>query len=187
VTLTDFLSLLLIALSLSADCFAVALSRALSSRMSGYRHAFRVAFFFGLFQAIMPAIGWLAGKSLIDLIADYDHWAAFFLLAGIGVKMLIEALRGEKNAERVPTSGWTLLTLSIATSLDALAVGLSFAFIEMDIVAASLMIGIVAFIVTAVGFIAGGKIKGLSGRQAKWIGGAILIGMGIRILLSHIL
>lgn len=185
----DLLSLLFIAFGLSADCFAVALSGSISLQVVSYRQIFRTAFAFGLFQALMPVLGWFAGRTVVEIIAAYDHWLAFTLLAIVGGRMIWEAVRSkDSHSEGTDiTKGITLLTLSVATSIDALAVGLSFAFLEIDIRIASLIIGLVAFCVTAIGFALGRKAGGLLGRRAKFAGGVILIGIGLRILLTHIL
>ena len=186
---TDFLSILLIALGLSADCFAVALSASISQRTSSFWQVFRVALSFGIFQAMMPVLGWLAGRTVVDLIANYDHWLAFGLLAFVGGRMLWESLHDsdDKLRETDISKGLLLLTLSIATSIDALAVGLSFAFLETNIVLASSTIGITAFLVTAISFVLGRKVGGVIGKRAEIVGGVVLIGIGIKILLEHML
>ncbi len=137
----------------------------------------------------MPILGWLAGKTVVDFIEDYDHWVAFILLVLVGGRMIWESLRSQngKGKKVDITKGIFLLTLSIATSIDALAVGLSFAFLKVNIVLASLIIGIIALLVTAIGFILGRKASRLIGQRAEAVGGIILLGIGLRILLSHIL
>jgi len=156
--------------------------------VSGFQ-IFRTSLAFGLFQALMPALGWLAGRTVVELIADYDHWVAFILLALIGSRMIWKAFRsGDGRTERTDiTKGILLLTLSVATSIDALAVGLTFAFLEVNIVVAVSTIGLVAFVATAVGFLLGRKASGLIGKRAEAIGGVVLIAIGLRILLTHIL
>lgn len=185
----DFLLVLLVALSLSADCFAVALSGSIAMRTVSGLQIFRTSLAFGLFQVLMPALGWLAGRTVVELIATYDHWVAFILLALIGGKMIWESFRsGDSRSENTDiTKGILLLTLSVATSIDALAVGLTFAFLEVNIVAAISTIGLVAFVATAIGFLLGRKASNLIGRQAEAIGGVVLIAIGLRILLTHIL
>ena len=186
---TDFLSILLIAVGLSADCFAVALGGSISLQQRSFLHIFRVAFSFGLFQAVMPLLGWLAGRTVVRFIEDYDHWVAFALLALVGGRMLWESFYHKSEQERKVdiTQWWVLLMLSVATSIDALAVGLSFAFIEVNIALASLTIGMVAFVITTIGFLLGSRAGRLLGRRAEAVGGLILIGIGLRILLEHIL
>lgn len=185
---SDFLSILLIALGLSADCFAVALSGGISNKNHSWLQVFRVSFSFGLFQALMLVLGWLAGRTIVDFIADYGHWIAFVLLAIVSCRMLWEAFHSGRSQEKGTdiTRGFMLLTVSIATSIDALAVGLSFAFLNVNIALASPTVGLVAFMVTIIGFILGKKASKLIGRQAKAIGAFILLAIALRILLTHI-
>lgn len=185
----DLISVLFIAFSLSADCFAVALSGSASmGRLSRFQVG-RVSFAFGLSQFLMPVLGWLAGRTIFSIISAYDHWVAFTLLALVGGRMLWESFKGEDGRVEGTdiTRGFILLTLAVATSIDALAVGLSFAFLETGIIQASLIIGLVAFSVTAAGFWLGRKAGVLLGKRAKLVGGIILIGIGLRLLLTHIL
>ena len=186
---SQFISIFFIALGLSADCFAVALSAGVSNKNHSRLQIFRVSFSFGLFQALMPVLGWLAGRTVVEFIADYDHWVAFVLLAIVAGRMFWEAFRsGQAEEKEVDISrGLLLLTLSIATSIDALAVGLSFAFLDVSIAVASPVIGVVAFVVTAIGFLAGRKASRLIGKRAEAIGGLILLAIAFRILLSHLL
>lgn len=185
----DFFSVLLIAIGLSADCFAVALGGSISMGTLSRLQVFRASIAFGLFQALMPVLGWLAGRTVVELIADYDHWVAFILLALVGSRMIWESFRSRdgRTGNTDITKGFLLLTLSVATSIDALAVGLTFAFLEVNIMLASPTIGIVAFVATAIGFLLGRKAGDLIGRRAVAIGGVVLIGIGLRILLTHIL
>ena len=185
----DFPSILVIAIGLSADCFAVALSGSIAKRTFSFLQVFRVALSFGVFQAFMPVLGWLAGRTIIQFISAYDHWLAFLLLLLVGSRMVWESFH-DKDSSRANTDitkGLLLFTLSVATSLDSLAVGLSFAFLKVNIALASATIGIVAFMVTIVGFLLGNKVGALIGKRAEMIGGAILIVIGLRILLEHIL
>jgi putative Mn2+ efflux pump MntP len=185
----DILSVLFIAVGLSVDCFAVALGGGVSAKYHSWLRIIRVAFSFGLFQALMPVLGWLAGRTVVDYIADYDHWVAFVLLAAVSGRMFWEAFHpGDSHGKETDiTRGLLLITLSIATSIDALAVGLSFAFIKVDIAVASPIIGVVAFIATVTGFLLGRKAGKLIGKRAEIIGGLILLVIAFRILLSHLL
>jgi putative Mn2+ efflux pump MntP len=185
----EFLSIFLIALGLAADCLAVALSGSISMRTLSFPQVFRASLSFGVFQGLMPVLGWLAGRTIVDLVADYDHWVVFLLLALVGGRMIWESFRFRdgRNENNDITRGWLLLTLSVATSIDALAVGLSFAFIRIKIVVASLTIAGVAFMATAIGFLLGRKVGGLVGKRAEAIGGIVLIAIGLKILLEHIL
>lgn len=179
----------LIAIGLSADCFAVAISGNLAKRSISLPQLLRVSLSFGLFQAFMPVLGWLGGRTIVDLVASYDHWVAFILLLAVGGRMLWKSFKTRQSNNKNPdiTRGLLLLTLSVATSIDALAVGLSFAFLTVNIVMASSTIGVTAFVVTASGFLAGIRAGKLIGRRAEAIGGTILVAIGLRILISHIL
>lgn len=184
----DILSILFIAVALSADCFAVALSGSISMGAVSSVQILRTSLAFGAFQALMLVLGWLAGRAVVNLIADYDHWVAFVLLAIVGGRMIRESFRpGESKKIIDITRGSLLLILALATSIDALAVGLTFAFLEVNIAMASSMVGAIAFLVTAVGFLSGRKAGKLLGKRAELVGGIILISIGLRILLSHIL
>lgn len=188
-TTIDLLSTLAIAVGLSADCFAVALGGSIAIRSLPFLSVFRASLAFGLFQGLMPVLGWLAGRTVVDLVADYDHWVAFTLLMLVGGRMVWESFQkkdGTSEAKDV-TRGLLLLTLAVATSIDALAVGLSFAFVEVDITLVCSVIGVVAFTATTIGFLLGKKVGGLVGRRAGALGGLILIVISLRILLSHLL
>ncbi len=179
----------LIALSLSADCFAVALAGSLSLKTLSFLGVARTSLAFGIAQGVMPVLGWLAGKTIVELIADYDHWFAFALLSFAGGRMLWASLHsrdGERKSTDI-TRGWQLLILSVATSVDALAVGLTFAVIEVNIALAGSIIAVVAFLATAVGLLLGRKAGNLVGRRVEAVGGVVLIGIGLKILLEHLL
>ena len=136
----------------------------------------------------MLVLGWLAGRTVVEYIASYDHWLAFALLAFVGIRMIWESVHSkdeqQKNSDM--TRGFFILMLSIATSIDALAVGLTFAFLKMNVLVASSTIGIVTFIITAFAFWLGNKVSGLVGKGAEIIGGIILIGIGLKIVIEHI-
>jgi putative Mn2+ efflux pump MntP len=185
---TSFLSIFIVALGLSADCFAVALSASIATKRFTFTNFFRFPLAFGVFQALMVVLGWLAGSAVIDLISAYDHWLAFALLVFIGGKMIWESFRKESDGEHKKYTGWfTLLALSIATSIDSLAVGLSFAFLEVDIVVACVTIGLTTFIITIIGQLIGNRVGRLVGKRAEIVGGLILIAIGIKILVEHLL
>jgi putative Mn2+ efflux pump MntP len=182
------LVLLGIAASLAMDAFAVAVAASVTLGRVQPRQAFRLVFHFGLFQAIMPLVGWAAGRTVADSIAAYDHWAAFVLLAVVGGKAIVSALRdgaGDVQAQRDPTRGLSLVGLSVATSLDALAVGLSFSFLHVRIWTAVLLIGVVAAAATLVGMTIGSRLGLKFGKVAEVVGGCVLIGIGVRIVLDH--
>jgi manganese efflux pump family protein len=171
------------------DAFAVSLGLGLSLRPASSGQTFRLAFHFGLFQFLMPVLGWAAGETLIRHIEKYDHWVAFALLLGVGGKMIFESLRPEPSLESKrsdPTRGVSLLVLSVATSLDALAVGLSLAALRVAIVFPAVVIGVVAFAMTVLGMKIGPALGRIIGRRAELLGGVILIVIGIKILADHL-
>ncbi|HET6494714.1 MAG TPA: manganese efflux pump MntP family protein [Thermoleophilia bacterium] len=182
------LTLIGIAIGLAMDAFAVAIGAGLTLGHVDARQTFRLAWHFGLFQAFMPILGWLAGLTVASWIAPIDHWIAFGLLAVIGGKMIYEALRhGDEERSRAdPTKGWSLVLLSIATSIDALAVGLSLALLDVPIWYPAIVIGLVAGGFTAVGLHLGKRFGALLGRRMEIVGGVILIGIGLRILIEHL-
>ena len=184
-----FFTVLLIAIGLAADCFVVALGGSISRRNLSLLQIGRVSLSFGSFQAFMPVLGWLAGLTVVNLVADYDHWVALALLGFVGGKMVWESFHSKDGQSEKGdiTRGWLLLTLSVATSIDALAVGLTFAFVKVNILLASLTIGIIAFVGSIIGFQLGKKAHHLIGKRAEVIGGLILIGIGIKIVLDHVL
>lgn len=185
----DWFSLLALACALAMDAFAVSIVSGLTLNPMTGRHVFRLAFHFGLFQALMPILGWAAGKAVYRYIADYDHWVAFGLLAFVGSRMLLGAIRRDENAKAYndPTSGWALVLLSLATSMDALAVGLSLAMVGSTIIVPALVIGIVAGAFTVSGMLMGRKIGSLWGKRVEALGGVILVLIGIKILAEHMM
>ena len=182
----EFLSIFLVALGLAADCFAVALSGSIAMGSLSLLQGLRTALAFGVFQGLMPVLGWLAGRTVVEYIEAYDHWLALGLLTFVGGRMIWESFRsGDKPRNTDITRGLTLLLLAIATSIDALAVGLTFAFIQIDIVLATLTIGFVSFIITIVGLLLGKKVGSLFGKRVEIVGGLILIGIGLKIVIEH--
>ena len=183
----EFLTLLLVALSLAMDVFAVSLGVGTSCYGTSFRCRFRLAFHFGLFQGGMTILGWLAGTQIANYISGFDHWLAFALLAFVGIRMLKSGFNSEEESHPVdPTRGVTLILLSLATSLDALAVGLSLAFLEVNILLSSLVIGGVSLILSLVGTAFGGKLGARFGKRMEIAGGLLLIAIGIRIVITHL-
>ncbi|MGA7279784.1 MAG: manganese efflux pump MntP family protein [Desulfocapsaceae bacterium] len=182
----DLFSTLVIAVGLGMDAFAVSVASGVSMKQIGLRQTLTIAASFALFQALMPVLGWAAGLSFRNYIAAYDHWIAFGLLAGIGLRMIYEArrLEDDKPSELVMTGG-RLLLLSIATSIDALAVGLSFAVLNIVIFTPALIIGFVTGGMSHAGIILGRKVGHLFEGKIEIIGGIILILIGLKILLEH--
>lgn len=186
--MNNWLTLLGVAVGLSMDAFAVAIAAGLTIERVTPRHTFRLAFHFGLFQFLMPILGWLAGHQVAAYIGAWDHWLAFGLLGYVGGKMLWEARseRGPEETKADPTRGLTLVTLSLATSIDALAVGLSMAFLGVSVWLPSVVIGIVAATLTAIGIGFGSRLGPRCGRWAEIAGGCVLIFIGLRIVWSHL-
>ena len=189
-----FIELFLIAVGLSMDAFAVSICKGLGMRQVNWAHAFVIALFFGVFQGIMPVIGWALGTQFADLIEPVDHWVAFVLLAFIGGKMIWDGLHEEEGcadcAREAPASQKPdmreLFGLAIATSIDALAVGISLAFLGMNIWMAAVVIAVTTFVLSFIGVALGNRIGMRFNRTATIIGGIVLILIGLRILLEHL-
>jgi putative Mn2+ efflux pump MntP len=185
----DFWTLIGIAVGLSMDALAVAIGTSVVLRGVTPRQVFRLSFHFGLFQALMPILGWALGSLAAGYIRDYDHWVAFGLLIFVGGKAIYEALSGgdEDGAERRdPTRGWSLLLLSVATSIDALAVGLTFAMLNIEVWYPALVIGFIAAALTLVGMLFGSWLGQRFGKVMEVVGGLVLIAIGVKILAGHI-
>ena len=176
--------LFLIAVGLSMDAFAVSICKGLSLGEIKFKHMVKAGLWFGGFQALMPLIGYLVGSLFADKIVAIDHWIAFALLVFIGANMVKESF-GEEDEVNSDMDAKSMLILAIATSIDALAVGISFAFLNVNIVSSSLIIGLITFIVCFIGVIAGKKIGGIFKDYAELIGGIILILIGINIFNEH--
>jgi putative Mn2+ efflux pump MntP len=177
-----------IAVALAMDAFAVALAAgAVLNPMTG-RHLFRLGFHFGLFQSLMPIAGWLVGMTMQKWISAYDHWIAFVLLAVVGGRMILEAFDEKKDkAASDPTRGLTMVILSVATSIDALAVGLSLAMLDVSVWLPAAVIGVVAGVLTVVGMLLGRRLGGNWGKSVEVCGGLLLCCIGVKILLEHTL
>lgn len=185
----SFVLILGIAVALAMDCFAVTLGMASGSRGLTMRQALRAAAYFGGFQFAMPILGWLAGEGLIGLIAGFDHWVAFGLLAAIGGRMIYESfgMSEEEKAGRADQSqGRRLLVLALATSIDSLAVGLSLGVVRAGLLYPAAVIGATSFVLTLAGARLGPLAVRLAGRWAELLGGLVLIGIGVKILVEHL-
>ncbi|NLE62642.1 MAG: manganese efflux pump [Bacteroidales bacterium] len=182
----DIISILFIAIGLAMDSFAVSISTGTCSAVFRYKQALLTAFIMGLFQALMPVLGWILGYSFADYIADFDHWVAFLLLSYLGGKMIYESFRKKEN-RCIAVSLKTLVILGIATSIDALAVGISFAFLKINILLPVVIIGLIAFVFSFAGVVIGFRFGKLKFIKVELIGGLILIGIGIKILIEHML
>ena len=181
----SLLELFIIAVGLSMDAFAVSVCKGLSAGRTGWRQMLTAGLWFGGFQALMPLAGWLLGTGFQSLITSVDHWIAFVLLCLIGGNMVRESRSGEDCAD-ASFAARAMLPLAVATSIDALAVGVTFAFLQVDIVPAVLFIGCTTLVLSAVGVKAGGVFGAKYRARAELFGGLVLILMGVKILLEHL-
>lgn len=182
----SWLNLSGIAVGLAMDALAVSIAVGLAIDGVTPRHVFRIAFHFGLFQLMMPILGWLVGSAISTQVVAYGHWLAFALLGIIGGKMLLDACSGTgRKAKGDPSRGWMLVALSLATSIDALAVGLSMAFLQVSVWLPCVVIGLVAALFSTAGITLAGRVLHRWGRVADLVGGCILILIGVRIVVSH--
>ena len=181
------ITIVFIAFGLAMDAFAVSITSGITIKHLKINNAIKIAAFFGLFQAIMPLIGWLAGFSLGDFISGIDHWIAFGLLSLIGCKMIYESTKMEADEKEVnPLNIYMLLILSIATSIDALAVGISFSFLKVSIALPVIVIGSITFLLSVLGVFVGNRSGHFFEGKIEIVGGFILIGIGIKILIEHL-
>jgi putative Mn2+ efflux pump MntP len=181
----DLITVFLIAIGLAMDAFAVSIAKGITVVRDRRRTAIMLASLFGGFQALMPVIGYLAGLGFEDIIRDVDHWIAFGLLAFIGAKMIYDSRDEEKDDDATVTL-YAGLVLAVATSIDALMVGLSFAFLETSILVPVVVIGAVTFVLSYLGFNFGCRLGEVFGRRVRIVGGVILILIGARILVDHL-
>ncbi|HOW30051.1 MAG TPA: manganese efflux pump MntP family protein [Bacteroidales bacterium] len=180
------LTILLIAIGLSFDTFAVSISSGLALPGISFRNAVRIAIVLAFFQALMPLIGWAAGTGLSKYVKDYDHWIAFGLLFLLGAKMIYESLqKSDEKSSFNPLDLKVRVVMAIATSIDALIVGISFAFLEFNIALAIFIIGSVTFIVSMLGMLFGKSVGTRLGRRMEIVGGIMLIAIGAKILIEH--
>ena len=182
-----FFEILLLALSMAMDAFAVCLAAGSLRQTQGVRPAFRLSFHFGLFQFIMPVLGWLAGATIAPAIKDYDHWVVFGLLGFIGVRMIYSAMSGRESHSNDPSRGVTLVLLSIAVSIDALAVGMSLGLLGIFIWYPAIIIGVVTGVLSLIGLRLGNSLGSRYGKSAGIIGGLVLIAIGAQIVISSLL
>jgi len=182
----NLITIIFLAIGLGVDAFSVATGIGAANTKRSWAPVARLAAAFGLFQFAMPIAGWLAGLTVVNFIANYDHWIAFALLTYVGGKMIRDGFEKENNEEKADqTRGFPLLLLSIATSIDALAVGFSFAILKVPILFPATIIGIVCFLMTAIGMIFGKVLARIFGKKVEIFGGIVLIGIGVKILIDH--
>lgn len=181
------LNILLIGAGLSMDAFAVSVTNGLTTPGYRYRHAALTAAYFGFFQGLMPLLGWLLGSTVSGLISAWGPYISFFLLAFIGLRMIVEALRDGAAAKSGPAlSHGRLAVMAVATSLDALAVGVSFAFMDVPLAPSCLLIAGVTFVICLAGGVLGSRVPGISCRAAGILGGVVLCAIGLKLLFEGI-
>ena len=182
------LEIWLLAVSLAIDCFTVSVTSGIILRRIHWQTFLKMAFFFGFFQALMPLIGWFGASRFNHLIESYDHWIAFVLLAILGGKMIWESFQKDDDSTKEcnPLKLSLVVGMAVATSIDALVVGVSFAFLQMNILWAAFIIGAVTFLVAMLGMLFGKKTSARLGEKMEIIGGLILIALGFKILIEHL-
>lgn len=181
------ITIFLIAIGLNFDSLAISISTGLVVKHIRFNQAVKIAIVFAFFQGLMPFIGWLIGSQIKDLIKDYDHWIAFTLLFLIGAKMVYESFKKEEDKKPFnPLKLIVMISMAIAISIDALVVGVSFAFIDINIVLSISIIGALTFIVSMLGMLLGKKAGGIFGKKMEIVGGLILICIGVKILIEHL-
>lgn len=184
----DIYTILLIGLGLAMDAFSVSVTDGIVLKKPRLSEASKIAFFFGGFQFLMPVLGYLLGSAFARYITAFDHWIAFCLLGFIGAKMIWEALHEEEQCDDMknPLDNYTLFILGIATSIDALAVGVTFATMAVSVLFASAIIGVMTFFICLLGVYLGSWCGNLLGNKAEIVGGVVLVGIGIKILIEHL-
>ncbi len=169
------------------DAFAVCLGVGAARQTEGPRATFRLSFHFGLFQFLLPLVGWFAGLTIVRSIEAYDHWVAFLLLALVGGRMIYASFNGKDGAEKNdPSRGWNMVLLSVAVSIDALAIGLSLAIMNLDIWYPAVVIGVVTGLMSLLGLRLGNRLGRVIGKKMEMIGGVVLILIGVRIVVTHL-
>ena len=183
----DLVTAFVVAIGLAMDCFAVSLGIGACGPVQDNRSKFRLAFHFGIFQAGMTLLGWLVGSAVAQFVSQIDHWVALVLLSYVGINMIRSGLKtDEASYPTDPSRGRYLVMLSVATSLDAMAVGLSMAMLHTPVWVPSIIIGVVSLVLSIVGLLAGAKLGEKFGKRMEIVGGIILIAIGIRILITHL-
>jgi putative Mn2+ efflux pump MntP len=183
----NILEIIFIALSMAMDAFAVCLGVGTARESEGRRATFRLSFHFGLFQFLLPIVGWFAGLTVVRYIEAYDHWLAFILLAFVGGRMIWSGSNGEEGTHKNdPSRGWNMVLLSVAVSIDALAIGLSLALINVDIWYPAVVIGVVTGLMSLLGLRLGNQLGRKFGKRMEIMGGIVLIVIGVRSVLEHL-
>jgi putative Mn2+ efflux pump MntP len=183
----EFGTITLISIGLAMDALAVSLGIGTAGEIPSLRGKIRLIAHFGIFQSGMAAVGWLAGETIVQYVEAFDHWIALALLGYVGANLIRAGLdRDRKSFKQDPSTGGILMMLSLATSIDALAVGLSIAFLKVPILSSLVMIGVVALLLSAIGLFAGARLGETFGKRMEILGGLLLLGIGIRMVLTHL-
>ena len=180
------IDIILMGVSLAMDATAVSICKGLSMKKLDKKKTITIALYFGTFQAVMPIIGYLLGISFKEVVESIDHWIAFFLLAVIGINMIRESLSKESESLNDLIDFKTMTPLAIATSIDALAIGITFAFLRVNIIGAVTIIGIITIFLSMIGVFIGNEFGNKYGKISETLGGIVLIGIGLKILLEHL-
>lgn len=180
------LSIIVIAIGLAMDAFAVAICKGLAMKKMSWKKGLIVGGYFGFFQALMPLIGYLLGIGFHEKVSQVDHWFAFILLSAIGINMIKEVFSREEDCKNDSVNFKEMVVLALATSIDALAVGITIAFLDVNIIAAVLAIGVITFAISVIGVKIGNIFGDKYEKKAEFVGGIILILMGTKILLEHL-
>lgn len=184
----NIISIILVAISLSFDTFAVSVSTGFAMKKIRFLQILKIALILTLFQSAMPLIGWCLGSRVEKIINNYDHWVAFVLLIILGTKMIIESFKIKNNINNTNLlKTRVIIGIAIATSIDALVIGVSFAFIEMNILLAVIIIGLITYIASLLGIVLGKNFGHHFGNKMEIVGGIILISIGFRVLINHML
>jgi manganese efflux pump family protein len=181
------IELILLSIGLAMDAFAVSICKGISMKKMNWKKAVIIGIYFGGFQALMPVIGYFLGTAFESIITNIDHWVAFILLGIIGGNMIKESFENESENSNDDVSFKTMIMLAIATSIDALAIGITFAFLKVNLIAAISMIGVITFVLSVIGTKIGNRFGDKYESKAELVGGIILVLLGIKILLEHLL
>ena len=182
----SIVEIILISLGLAMDSFAMSITSGLILKKISIKDVLKIAFYMGVFQALMPVIGWFAGKGMQQYIESFDHWVAFGLLVFLGGKMIFDYFKAEDEKQFNPRKHIVLIGLAVATSIDALVIGVNFAFLEVDILFSIVSIGLTAFSLSFIGVYIGNKFGKRFDFKAELVGGIILVGIGVKILIEHV-
>ena len=178
--------IIFISISLAMDAFAVSVCKGLSMPKMNWKKAIIIGLYFGFFQGLMPVIGYLLGSSFENLVTNIDHWIAFGLLSFIGISMILESFKKDESNNNDSIDFKTMIVLAIATSIDALAIGITFAFLNVNLLLSVILIGIITFIISVIGVKIGNRFGDKFESKAEIIGGTILFLIGVKILLEHL-